>query len=50
MRVNIGGTRRFHLSDEARDYFELWKEIKEIQNPECFQLYVEPYYLCLLMD
>ena len=22
MSGNIGGTRRFHLSDEARDYFE----------------------------
>ena len=51
MSENIGGTRRFHLSDEARDYFERIGVERNKGNSKSgmFSAYVEPYYLCLLI-
>ena len=51
MSGNIGGTRRFHLSDEARDYFERIGVERNRGNSKSgmFSAYVEPYYLCLLI-
>jgi hypothetical protein len=51
MSDNTKGVRRFHLSDEARSYFEnIGVERKKGKSKTgMFSAYVEPYYLCLLM-
>lgn len=51
MSENIRGTRRFHLSDEARNYFEKIGVERKKGNSKSgmFSSYIEPYYLCLLM-
>jgi hypothetical protein len=51
MSESIGGTRRFHLSDDAREYFEKIGVERNKGNSKSgmFTAYVEPYYLCLLM-
>lgn len=45
------GVRRFHLSDDAREYFEkIGVERKKGDSKSgMFSAYVEPYYLCLMM-
>ena len=45
------GTRRFHLSDDARRYFEKIGVQRKTGNSKSgmFSAYVEPYYLCMVM-
>tara|TARA_Y100000766_G_C18740070_1_gene523104 strand:+ start:102 stop:590 length:489 start_codon:yes stop_codon:yes gene_type:complete len=45
------GSRRFNLSDDAREYFEkIGVERKKGDSKSgMFSAYVEPYYLCMLM-
>jgi len=51
MSEETKGIRRFHLSDDARVYFEkIGVERKKGEsNSGMFSAYVEPYFLCMLM-
>jgi hypothetical protein len=51
MSKETGGTRRFHLSNIARKYFEKIgvERNKGDSKSGMFNSYLQPYYLCMLM-